>query len=120
MTNKRISPKETLDKHHNANKFRLWEITRKRVRGKVLYTQVLKIMNLMLDEMRIDLKEGKDFTIGNFGTLRLAKMPPKKHYDITTKTVGYSLGNKILRFDLNEKFRAFLLSKLDFDKTFKE
>jgi nucleoid DNA-binding protein len=101
------------------NKMKLWGRVNKKIkRYKIVSSDVLAILNILLDEMLIDLKNGKEIKIMHFGTFSLRKTKPRKYFDWLQHKFLISPGYFILRFRLSPKLNEHLHRTIDTQRTF--
>ncbi len=98
----------------------LWQYVIKKINKSIHHAHVMSVINILLDEVLGELVISKKIKVGNFGQLVLKKLKPRKHYNLHTKRFAMSKGNSIMRFELNKKFRQFVIKRLDVAKTFPE
>jgi len=98
----------------------LWQYVLKKINNSIHHAHVMSVINILLDEIVAELILNKKIKIINFGQFVLRKLNPRKHYNLYTKKYEMSKGNNILRFELNNKLRRFIIKNLDVAKTFLE
>lgn len=82
------------------------------------YLHVQSVVNILLEEILVDIINKKIIMIGGLGKIFLKQLGPRKHFNIHTKCFDIAPGNKILRFEIDKKFRQILIDNLDIAKTF--
>lgn len=96
----------------------LWQYVNLKINRSIHHAHVYSVISILFDEMVRDLVNGKEIKIGNFGTLILKQMKPRKYHNVRHKQVMQSRGSKILRFSFALKIRKKICDFLDIDKTF--
>lgn len=84
------------------------------------FNHIISIVNILFEEMIKKLFKNKKFIIGGFGNFIFKKMPPRNYFNFQTNKVEKSIGNKLLRFKLEDNLRLKLTNNLDVNKTFNE
>ena len=102
----------------NVSKRSFWTYINKKIKHTVHQYHVLSVISILFDEMRKDLKAGKEIKIHNFGTIALRQTNPKRYHDVRFNRVMQSQGHKIMRMTLTKKFKKRLCSLLNIDATF--
>jgi len=100
----------------NINKRDLWRYVNIKIKRLIHHYHVFSVISILFEEMVKDLQDGKEIKIANFGTLILKDMPPRRHYDVVSKEISVSPGNKIIRFFSAKSFRKKLCDSIDLDK----
>ena len=67
------------------------------------------IVNLLFEEISISIKKNNKIEIGNFGTLSLVEISPRKHINIVSKKMEISKGSKKMKFKLSNKLKKKLV-----------
>lgn len=82
---------------------------------------IIKVINILIDEIKALLLKGKTFIIWDFGRFRLERAKPKPFYNLKTGQIEMPrrIRNK-LRFTLMEKMRQRLIKNLNIEETFRE
>ena len=103
---------------NNISKRNLWRYVNQKIKRTIHHYHVFSVITILFEEMLIDLKNGKDVKIFNFGTLSLQKTNPRKYFDVRFQKIMQSEGHRILRFILAPVIRKKLKNLLDIDKSF--
>lgn len=101
-----------MDNDISISKRKLWQYVNKKINRIIHHYHVLSVITILFDEMLIDLKNGKEIKIYNFGTLVLKKLKPRKYFNLIHKSVMVSTGYKILRFTMAKPIKKKILSRL--------
>lgn len=106
--------------NEEISKKKLWKYLNIKIKRAVNHHHVFAIISILFEEMVIDLLNGKEIKIFNFGTLYLENTKPKKYHDVRFKKMMESKGNRVLKFLLKNKLKKKLISYLDVDTTLRD
>src|SRR5579885_1648234 len=84
------------------------------------FNHIIGIINILFEEMIKKLFKNNKFVIGGFGKFIFKKMPSRDYFNFQTNKVEKSVGNKLLRFKLEDNLRFKLINNLNIEKTFNE
>ena len=90
------------------SKRKLSTLVAKELKGIVHSLHILSVINILIDEIVKELKNGNSIKIINFGTLSLKNMKPKKFLDLSTRKILWSKQYKTLRFKLTKKISKIM------------
>lgn len=90
-----------------------WRYVNRKIKRVIHHYHVFSVINILFDELRKDLEQGKDIRIFNLGKLTLKDAKPRRYYDFTKGQMAFSEGYRILRFTLDPKIRKKLRDNLD-------
>jgi len=117
MINKQPQQGTNIDKPY----FKRLVAAKLKERGYIIkFKHISAVINIIFEELVKDLFRGKHFIIKNLGQFLIKRMPPQRYFNFQTGKVEKSVGNKLLRFKLDETTRLKLLNYLNVEKTFNE
>jgi nucleoid DNA-binding protein len=103
----------------NLGKRQFWRYVNAKLKRAIGHYHVFAVLNILLEEMVEDLKQGKDIKIHNLGTLSLQPTKARRYFDFRFQKVMQSArGYHVLRFILADPIGKKLRSLLDMDQTF--
>lgn len=100
-------------KDESINRRKLWRYVKSKLKKAVDQHKIYNVIIVLFEEMLIDLKDGKEIIINNFGTLALKPTKPRKFFCIAQKKLRLSKGYKIMKFNLKKSIRNKLNKHLD-------
>lgn len=102
------------------NRKKLYHLVSLKIGKSIEYFHIISIIKILIEEIVIDLFQGRRFILDNFGAFTLKRLPPRNFYNYQTQKMQLSKGNYTLRFQLFNKFRLTILRNIDIKKTFKD
>lgn len=77
-------------------------------KGKISYTHILAVVNLLIKEIKNELKNGNEIEIGNFGALSLMPTKPRKHWNFLIKKTQLSKGAAKMKIKISKTLKKEL------------
>lgn len=89
-------------------KNKLWGLVSKKLNYSIHRLHILSIINILIDEMIKELKQGNEIKIPGFGTFTVNELKPKKIRSVVSKKIKFAQRTKSLRFRLSRTLSKYL------------
>lgn len=117
MASKKLTSKQVFEQRNSVDK-RALKKTVSNKKNKVNQYHTLSIINLLIDEMMLCLKNNNPINIGNFGCFEIKKLKPQKYSNYFTKVISIKDNNYLLTFTMDHNLKKMIISNLDKEKLF--
>jgi nucleoid DNA-binding protein len=94
-----------------TNKRKLYSLICKDLNHIIHHLHIFSVINILIEEIIIDLKSGKEIDIGNFGIFSLKELKPKKIISIINREIKFVDRTVALRFNIARKLTNLLKNK---------
>lgn len=95
-----------------------WRYVNKKINRSIHHYHVFSVISILFEELINDLINDKEIKIFNFVKLKLSRPRAKRYFNVVSRCMQESSGNRLLKFSLSPKLKKRLVQSLDVDKTF--
>ena len=104
--------------NQEISKKTFWKYVNEKINRSIHHYHVFSVISILFEELVSDLLNNKEIKIFNFGKLKLSPPRMKKYFNVVSRSMKESPGNRLLKFSLSPKLKKRLVRSLDVDRTF--
>lgn len=94
----------------NIDKRKIWRLVSGKLKS-IDRRHIFAVICILIEEIREELKNGKEIEVKNFGTFRLKQQKPRKIRKVSNGKIGFGKSVNILRFRLAHNLVRYLKGK---------